>query len=61
LLEKRLKPVEWSVKEEEKCVQGFRKHGLSFDSIAEELGTKTESQVEQFYLLNRHRYCIDTV
>lgn len=61
LLEERRKSVEWTTKEEEQCVQGFRKHGLSFDSIAEELGSKTESQVEQFYLLNRHRYAIDTV
>ncbi|KAI6175676.1 hypothetical protein M3Y97_00716100 [Aphelenchoides bicaudatus] len=61
LLEERQKQVEWTTKEEEKCVQGFRKHGLNFDSIAEELETKTESQIEQFYLLNRHRYSIDTI
>ncbi|KAI6218415.1 hypothetical protein M3Y99_01709700 [Aphelenchoides fujianensis] len=54
-------PIAWTMDEEETCIRGFRQHGLNFEEIAEMLPEKSERDVQQFYVNNRQRYCIDAI
>ncbi|KAI6224342.1 REST corepressor 3-like [Aphelenchoides fujianensis] len=61
ILEDLRRPTAWTMDEEETCIRGFRQHGLNFEEIAEMLPEKTERDVQQFYVNNRQRYCIDAI
>ncbi|XP_060531744.1 REST corepressor 1 [Cylas formicarius] len=51
----------WSNDELMLAVQGFRKYGKDFKSIAEMLGNKTENYVRTFFINHRKRYNLDQV
>ncbi|KAI6240575.1 hypothetical protein M3Y99_00426600 [Aphelenchoides fujianensis] len=61
ILEDLRRPTAWTMDEEETCIRGFRQHGLNFEEIAEMLPEKSERDVQQFYVNNRQRYCIDAI
>ncbi|KAI9590366.1 REST corepressor isoform X1 [Glossina fuscipes] len=43
------------------AVQGVRKYGKDFQTIAETIGTKTEANVRTFFMNNRRRYNLDQI
>ncbi|XP_018803008.1 PREDICTED: REST corepressor isoform X1 [Bactrocera latifrons] len=49
----------WSNDEALLVVQGVRKYGKDFQTIAETIGTKTEAHVRTFFVSNRRRYNLD--
>jgi len=49
----------WSQEEQLLGVQGVRKFGKNFGTIAEIIGTKTESHVRSFFVNYRRRYNLD--
>ncbi|XP_067638793.1 REST corepressor isoform X1 [Eurosta solidaginis] len=49
----------WSNDEALLVVQGVRKYGKDFQTIAETIGTKTETHVRTFFVSNRRRYNLD--
>lgn len=49
----------WTQEEQLLGVQGVRKFGKNFATIAEVIGTKTESHVRSFYVNYRRRYNLD--
>ncbi|XP_011187552.1 REST corepressor isoform X2 [Zeugodacus cucurbitae] len=49
----------WSNDEILLVVQGVRKYGKDFQTIAETIGTKTEAHVRTFFVSNRRRYNLD--
>lgn len=51
----------WTNDEYQLAVRGVRKYGKDFQSIAEMIGNKTESQVNQFYINNRKKYNLDEI
>merc|ERR1712110_948963 len=51
--------AKWSNEELLLGVQGVRKFGKNFATIAEVIGTKTESHVRSFYVNYRRRYNLD--
>lgn len=51
----------WSNDEYQLAIKGIRKHGKDFQAIAEIIGTKTESQVNQFYTSNRKKFNLDEI
>lgn len=51
----------WTNEEILLAVQGIRKYGKDFKSIAEVLGNKTEHHVRTFFMNYRRRYNLDTV
>lgn len=51
----------WTNEELLLAVQGVRKYGKDFKSIAEVLGNKTEHHVRSFFVNYRKRYNLDTV
>ncbi|XP_031638495.1 REST corepressor isoform X2 [Contarinia nasturtii] len=51
----------WSNDEYQLAIQGMRIFGKDFQSIAEIIGTKTESQVNQFYTNYRKKYSLDDI
>lgn len=51
----------WTNEEILLAVQGIRKYGKDFKSIAEVLGTKTEHHMRTFFMNYRRRYNLDTV
>lgn len=51
----------WSNDEYQLAIRGIRKYGKDFQSIAELIGTKTESQVNQFYTNCRKKYNLDDI
>lgn len=51
----------WSNDEYQLAIRGMRKYGKDFQSIAELMGTKTESQVNQFFTNFRKRYNLDDI
>lgn len=51
----------WSNDEYQLAIQGMRVFGKDFQSIAEIIGTKTESQVNQFYTNYRKKYSLDDI
>lgn len=51
----------WSTDEYQLAIRGMRKHGKDFQSIAEIIGTKNESQVNQFYTNYRKKYNLDDI
>jgi len=51
--------VHWSNEELLLAVQGVKKFGKNFKTIAEVLGTKTESHVRSFFVNYRKRYNLD--
>ncbi|CAH0560076.1 unnamed protein product [Brassicogethes aeneus] len=51
----------WTNEELLLAVQGVRKYGKDFKSIAEVLGNKTEAHVRTFFVNHRKRYNLDTV
>lgn len=64
-----LKPAEsanrintrWNNEELQLAVQGVRKCGKDFRTIAEMIGTKTETQVRTFFVNYRRRYNLDSL
>lgn len=51
----------WSTDDNQLAVQGMRIHGKDFQKIAEIMGTKNESQVNQFYLNYRKKLGLDEI
>lgn len=51
----------WTNEENLIAVQGVRRYGKDFKSIAEVLGNKTEQHVRQFFVTHRKRYDLDLV
>jgi len=51
--------AKWSQEEQLLGVQGVRKFGKNFATIAEVIGTKTESHVRSFFVNYRRRYNLD--
>ena len=51
--------AKWSQEELLLGVQGIRKFGKNFATIAEVIGTKTESHVRSFFVNYRRRYNLD--
>merc|ERR1712012_1122752 len=51
--------AKWSQEEQLLGVQGVRKFGKNFATIAEIIGTKTESHVRSFFVNYRRRYNLD--
>lgn len=51
----------WTNEELLLAVQGVRKYGKDFKTIAETLGTKTESHLRSFFVNYRRRYNLDNV
>lgn len=51
----------WSGEEKLLAVQGLRKYGRDFKSIADILGNKTEHHIRQFFINYRKRYNLDNV
>lgn len=51
----------WTNEELLLAIQGVRKYGKDFKSIAEVLGNKTEQHVRQFFVNYRKRYNLDNV
>lgn len=51
----------WSNDELLLAVQGVRKYGKDFKTIAETIGTKTEQHLRAFFVNYRRRYNLDTV
>lgn len=51
----------WSNDEYQLAIRGIRKYGKDFQSIAELMGTKTESQVNQFFTNFRKRFNLDDI
>ncbi|XP_055308139.1 REST corepressor-like, partial [Sitodiplosis mosellana] len=51
----------WSNDEYQLAIQGMRKYGKDFQSIAEIIGTKNESQVNQFYTNYRKKFNLDDI
>merc|ERR1712241_1115654 len=51
--------AKWTQEEQLLGVQGVRKFGKNFATIAEVIGTKTESHVRSFYVNYRRRYNLD--
>ncbi|KAF6204720.1 hypothetical protein GE061_018881 [Apolygus lucorum] len=51
----------WTNEEMLLAVQGVRMHGKDFNTIAEVLGTKTETHLRLFYAKERKRYNLDKV
>lgn len=51
----------WTSEELLLAVQGVRKYGKDFKTIAETLGTKTESHLRSFFVNYRRRYNLDNV
>lgn len=51
----------WTNEELLLAVQGVRKYGKDFKTIAETLGTKTESHLRSFFVNYRRRYNLDSV
>lgn len=51
----------WSNDEYQLAIQGMRKYGKDFQSIAEIIGTKNESQVNQFFTNYRKKYNLDEI
>lgn len=51
----------WSNDDIQLAVQGMRTHGKDFQKIAEIMGTKNESQINQFYSNNRKKYGLDEI
>lgn len=51
----------WSNDEYQLAIKGIRKHGKDFQAIAEIIGTKTESQVNQFFTSNRKKFNLDEI
>lgn len=43
------------------AIQGIRKYGKDFQSIAEIIGTKTEQQVNQFFINSRKKFDLDDI
>lgn len=51
----------WTNDEYQLAVRGIRKYGKDFQSIAEMIGNKTESQVNQFFINYRKKYNLDEI
>lgn len=51
----------WSTDEYQLAIRGMRKHGKNFQSIAEIIGTKNESQVNQFYTNYRKKFNLEDI
>lgn len=51
----------WSNDEYQLAIRGIRKYGKDFQKIAEIIGTKNESQVNQFYTNYRKKYNLDDI
>ncbi|KAJ8968315.1 hypothetical protein NQ317_007565 [Molorchus minor] len=51
----------WTNEELLLAVQGVRKYGKDFKSIAEVIGNKTENHVRTFFVNYRKRYNLDTI
>lgn len=51
----------WSTDEYQLAIRGMRKHGKDFQSIAEIIGTKNESQVNQFYTNYRKKFNLEDI
>lgn len=51
----------WSNDEYQLAIKGMQMHGKDFQAVAEILGTKNESQVNQFYTSNRKKYNLDEI
>lgn len=51
----------WSNDEYQLAIQGIRKFGKDFKKIAEILGTKNESQINQFYTNYRKKFNLEHI
>lgn len=51
----------WNNEELLLAVEGVRKYGKNFQTIAEMIGTKTEAQVRTFFVNYRRRYNLDSM
>lgn len=51
----------WSNDEYQLAIQGIRKFGKDFQKIAEILGTKNESQINQFYTNYRKKFNLEDI
>lgn len=51
----------WSNDEYQLAIRGMRKYGKDFRSIAEIIGTKNESQLNQFYTNFRKKFNLDEI